>query len=89
MLTTEQEEILWEKNIFGEHLAENLLHSFFSTIANISVFAAVMSMHVNQIQIGADDSGHYIEFLGKNNKTYTGGLHHRHITPKYITVNIM
>jgi len=25
-----------------------------------------------------------IEFLGKNNKTYNEGLHHRHIAPKTI-----
>ncbi|CAG2207359.1 unnamed protein product [Mytilus edulis] len=33
---------------------------------------------------GEDDNGNYIEFRGKDNKTYNGGLRHRYIAPKSV-----
>ncbi|CAC5394234.1 unnamed protein product [Mytilus coruscus] len=42
------------------------------------------NLQVEQIVIGEDDDGEYIEFKGKNCKTYNGGLRHGSIAPKAV-----
>ncbi|CAG2235448.1 unnamed protein product [Mytilus edulis] len=86
-ISVEQEEILWDKSVFGNHSSESLLHTVF--FYNCKYFGLRgrdehRNLQISQIQLGEDDNGNYIEFRGKDNKTYNGGLRHRYIAPKSV-----
>ncbi|XP_071123894.1 uncharacterized protein KIAA1958-like [Mytilus edulis] len=86
-ISVEQEEILWDKSVFGNHSSESLLHTVF--FYNCKYFGLRgrdehRNLQISQIQLGEDDNGNYIECRGKDNKTYNGGLHHRYIAPKSV-----
>ncbi|VDI27148.1 Hypothetical predicted protein [Mytilus galloprovincialis] len=86
-ISVEQEEILWDKSVFGNHSSESLLHTFF--FYNCKYFGLRgreehRNLQISQIHLGEDDNGNYIEFRGKDNKTYNGGLRHRYIAPKSV-----
>ncbi|CAC5377501.1 unnamed protein product [Mytilus coruscus] len=86
-LSIELEEKLWESDVFGFSSAETLLHTVF--FYNSKLFGPRgrdehRNLQVEQIVIGEDDNGEYIEFKGKNCTTYNGGLCHRSIASKAI-----
>ncbi|KAL5005064.1 hypothetical protein ScPMuIL_018520 [Solemya velum] len=86
-ISKEQEAQLWNCGVIGYDTAESLLHGVF--FYNCKLFGLRgrdehHALDVSQFVIGNDDSGSFIQFIGRSNKTFKGGLKHRSVEHKNI-----
>ena len=83
----DQEETLWLKGVFGGHSSEALQHTVFyyaCKVFGLRGHDEHRQMEPSQFKVGQDAKGKYIQFIGRNNKTFDGGLNHLNFTTKNI-----
>ena len=77
-LTPEDESVLWEKGIFGDTSAQPLQWTVFiyaCKLFGLRGHDEHHSLHCEQFETGIDvKGGRFLEFHGRNSKTYSGGL---------------
>lgn len=83
----EDEKVLWEKGVFGNSTAEALQSTVFFYACKLFALRGHDEHHqlkCDQFAIGEDQGGKYVEFFGRSNKTYKGGLKDLEISNKNI-----
>lgn len=83
----EDENKLWETGTFGHHSAESLQHTVFYYACKIFGLRGQdehRALECSQFSVGKDGEKKYIRFVGRNNKTYQGGLAQMRIQNKDI-----
>ncbi|XP_062606633.1 uncharacterized protein LOC134268405 [Saccostrea cucullata] len=83
----EDEEVLWEKGVFGNSNAEALQSTVFFYACKLFALRGHDEHHqlqCDQFSTGEDQGGTYVEFLGRSTKTYKGGLKELEIVNKNI-----
>jgi len=87
-LTVEDELVLWEKGVFGDSNAESLQWTVFFYACKLFGLRGHNEHHAlqcEQFEIGIDDKGgKFLEFHGRNSKTYSGGLQQKELINKNI-----
>ena len=83
----EDEQIIWEKGVFGNETAEKLQCTMF--FYNCKLFGLRghdehHDLDCTQFITGEDTHGKYVEFVGRSTKTYKGGLGQRELANKNI-----
>ncbi|XP_060594565.1 uncharacterized protein LOC132748913 [Ruditapes philippinarum] len=86
-VSAEQEELLWCTGKFGYENAESLLNAVF--FYNCKLFGMRgrdehYNLESDQFIISEDDGGKFIQFIGRDNKTFKGGLKHKKVENKNI-----
>ena len=74
-ITQETENILWEKGLLGNGNAKSLLNFVFFYNCKLFALRAVdehKNLSIQQLELGEDQNGYYIQFTGRANKTYKG-----------------
>ena len=84
-LTPEQEDYLWEQEIFGTGNAESMLNTIFwydCKCFGLRGGDEHRNLEVEQYSIDHDEKGRYLHFVSRLSKSYQGGLQHRRIQNK-------
>ena len=74
-VTQETENILWEKGLLGNGNAKSLLNFVFFYNCKLFALRTVdehKNLSIQQLELGEDQNGYYIQFTGRANKTYKG-----------------
>lgn len=87
LIMSQDEESMWNKGIFGDKDSETLQHTMF--YYNCKLFGLRghdehHELECSQFVLGTDNSGKYVEFIGRASKTYKGGLAQMQLTNKRI-----
>jgi hypothetical protein len=73
----EDEEKIWEAQVFGMHSAQSLQYTVFfynCKLFGLRAFDEHRSRECEQFEIGSDNHRKYIHFIGRSNKTFKGGI---------------
>ena len=75
--TKQDEEICWQKRLFGSDCAESLLHTIY--FYNCKLFHLRgcdehRRITIHDISIGEDSNGKYVDFIGNTSKNSQGGM---------------
>ena len=86
-ITADHEAKLWSSGVFGYDSAKSLQNAVF--FYNCILFGMRgrdehHDLETSQFTIGEDENGRYIQFIGRSNKTYKGGLKDRSVQNKNI-----
>lgn len=76
-VSNEDEEKLWEKGVFGMKNSKSLQYTVFFYACKLFGLRGRdehRNLQCNQFEIGEDDGGRFIRFIGRGSKTYHGGL---------------
>ncbi|KAL5015045.1 hypothetical protein ScPMuIL_009315 [Solemya velum] len=85
-----EDEKLWQNNVFGSDTAESLQATMFFYSCKLFGLRGHDEHHdlkCDQFSVGTDQYGKFVEFTGRNTKTYRGGLEDREISNKRIRHN--
>ncbi|CAC5377675.1 unnamed protein product [Mytilus coruscus] len=87
LISHEDEELLWVNGVFGKSSATTLKYTVF--FYNCKLFGLRgrdehRNFDCDQFEIGIDSTGKFIRFIGRNNKTFKGGLGHMQLANKDI-----
>ncbi|CAC5417134.1 unnamed protein product [Mytilus coruscus] len=86
-ITQEQEESMWRENVFGKESAEMLQRTMFFYSAKLFGLRACDEHHdlqCSQFVVGDENGTPFVQFIGRQSKTFKGGLGHMNITNKNI-----
>lgn len=81
------EEMLWSSGVLGQKNATTLQYTVFFYACKIFGLRGKdehRSLECSQFELGEDRKGKFIRFIGRNSKTYSGGLGHMKLTNKDI-----
>lgn len=86
-ISEEQENSLWQSGTFNLETSSGILNAVF--FYNCKLFGLRgrdehYNLETSQFSIGEDDCGKFIHFVGRDNKTFKGGLAHRDVEVKNI-----
>jgi hypothetical protein len=73
----EDEEKIWEAQVFGMHSAQILQYTVFfynCKLFGLHAFDEHRSLECEQFEIGSDNHRKYVHFIGRSNKTFKGGI---------------
>lgn len=73
----EDEEKIWEAQVFGMHSAQSLQYTVFfynCKLFGLRAFDEHRSRECEQFEIGSDNHRKYVHFIGRSNKTFKGGI---------------
>jgi hypothetical protein len=76
-ILTEDEEKIWEAQVFGMHSAQNLQYTVFfynCKLFGLCAFDEHRSLECEQFEIGSDNHRKYVHFIGRSNKILKGGI---------------
>jgi hypothetical protein len=83
----EQENVLWEKGILGSSSAKSLQNTVFfyaCKVFGLRGWDEHRELKCEQFVLGSDVKGNFINFVGRQSKTYQGGLRQMQLTNKNI-----
>ncbi|XP_062602127.1 zinc finger MYM-type protein 2-like [Saccostrea cucullata] len=83
----EQEDILWEKGVLGQNSAISLQNTVFFYACKVFGLRGCdehRQLMCEQFKLGSDAQGQFIQFVGRQNKTYQGGLRQMQLSNKNI-----
>ncbi|CAG2231101.1 unnamed protein product [Mytilus edulis] len=86
-ISEEDEEILWSSGVFGQSNSTTLQYTVFYYACKMFGLRGRdehRNLQCSQFELGEDGKGKYIRFIGRNNKTFNGGLGHMKISNKDI-----
>ena len=79
-ITSDNEDKLWSSGVFGYDSAKQLQNTVY--FYNCKLFGMRARdehypLETSQITVDVDENGSYIQYVGRANKTFQGGLKHR------------
>jgi hypothetical protein len=87
-ISRDHEERLWTSGVIGHESSEALLHGgFFFYNCKLLGLRGRDEHHdldISKFEVGEDDNGKLIQFVGRANKTFKGGSKHRNVDHKNI-----
>ncbi|CAG2192830.1 5-phosphohydroxy-L-lysine phospho-lyase,Alanine--glyoxylate aminotransferase 2-like,Ethanolamine-phosphate phospho-lyase homolog 1,Ethanolamine-phosphate phospho-lyase [Mytilus edulis] len=86
-ISEEDEEMLWSSGVFGQSNSTTLQYTVFYYACKMFGLRGRdehRNLQCSQFELGEDGKGKYIRFIGRNNKTFNGGLAHMKISNKDI-----
>lgn len=86
-LSLQDEENLWQKGIFGMTNSVSLQHTVFFYACKLFGLRGRdehRNLDCSQFEIGTDQTGKYVRFIGRSTKTFKGGLSHLSLDNKDI-----
>ncbi|XP_063436319.1 uncharacterized protein LOC134717755 [Mytilus trossulus] len=86
-LSLQDEENLWQKGVFGMTNSVSLQHTAFFYACKLFGLRGRdehRNLDCSQLEIGTDQTGKYVRFIGRSTKTFKGGLSHLSLDNKDI-----
>lgn len=83
----EQEDILWEKEVLGSNSAKSLQNTVFFYACKVFGLRGCdqhRELMCKQFILNSDDQGKFIQFVGRQSKTYQGGPRQMQLSNKNI-----
>ena len=87
VLSEEDEDILWSSGVFGQSCVQSLQYTVFFYSCKIFGLRGRdehRNLECSQFELGQDSKGKFVRFMGRNTKTFSGGLAHLTISNKDI-----
>ncbi|CAG2250785.1 unnamed protein product [Mytilus edulis] len=84
-ISEETESTLWEKGLLGSTSSKAIMNTMFFYNSKLFGLRGVdehRNLSVDQFELGKDQTGSFILFKGRANKTYKGGLNQRNLSAK-------
>ena len=83
----DQENKLWDEDVFGNHNAVSLQYTVFFYCCKIFGLSGVdehRNLQCEQFKIGSDEKGRFVQFVGRQSKTFKGGISQMDLSNKNI-----
>ena len=80
-------QVIWEKNVFSDKSAESLQCTMFFYVCKLFGLRGQdehRCLTCDQLTVGSDIHGKYVEFSGRSSKTYKGDLKDLELSNKWI-----